>query len=579
MVVKKKISLEKILFSSCLCLLASSLLSAQPSLRTDFRIDGRLVDEVTNLPIARARVAVARATEREDVTTIVTAEDGLFSFAGLKPGKYSLTAQAHGYLLQAFNEHDQYSSAIVVGAGLNASGLIFRLAKENIIEGVITDEAGEPVRKAQITLYQTGTAGGSQGTRVRSRASTNDQGIYHFGHLTTGDYIISAVAEVWYARTPERRRIIAAASNAQGSVVTFTGLAGGSAAAGSIASDDPPPNPLDLAYPVTYFPGVTEPGAASVIHLSRGEKYVADFNLQPVRALHLKVPASGSPQSPMGIFLSQTMPDGSVVPIPTQSTRLPTGEFEVQGIAPGHYTLTTTTFAPSEAGARPGPATPSSSSTEIDALGNGVIEGGKVIASASLKAKLIFDPGASVASRSFLQLSDFKTRKSFFERIPDNGEVEFKQTVPPGSYEISISGGGGAGSFIRSITSTGARTYGRTLVINSAAPVTLQITISKGQGQITGVALRDGQRLAGVMIVAVPNDPAHNQVLFRRDQSDSDGTFSLPAVVPGDYTVLAIHNGWDLQWLKPEVLKPYLAQGEAVQVKQNGKYELKLKVQ
>jgi hypothetical protein len=577
--VLKKSWLEKILFSSCLCLLASSLLSAQPSVRADFKIDGRLVDAVTNQPIARARVAVAPATERDDFTTIVTAEDGLFSFAGLKAGKYTLTAQARGYLLQAFNQHDQYSSAIVVGAGLNASGLIFRLAKENIIEGVITDEAGEPVRKAQITLYQTGTAGGSQGTRIRNRATTNDEGIYHFGHLTSGDYIISAVAEVWYARTPERRRIIASASNSQGSGFTFAGLAGGNAAAGNISSEPPLPNPLDLAYPVTYFPGITEPGAASVIHLSRGEKYVADFNLQPVRALHLKVPAPGSPQSPMGVFVSQTMPDGSVVPVPTQSTRLPTGEFEVQGIAPGHYTLTTTTYTPSEAGARTGPATPSSSSTEIDALGNGVIEGGKVIASASLKAKLIFDPGASITSRSFLQLSDFKTRKNFLEPIPDNGEVEFKQNVPPGSYEISINGGRSVGSFIRSIASTGARTYGRNMVIRSAAPVTLQITIGKGQGQITGVALRDGQPLAGVMIVAVPSDPAHNQVLFRRDQSDSDGTFILPAVVPGDYTVLAIDNGWDLQWLKPEVLKPYLAQGETIQVKQNGKYELKLKVQ
>src|SRR6478672_2411532 len=241
--VLRKILLKKILFSSCLCLLASSLISAQPSVRADFRIDGRLVDAVTNLPIARARVAVAPATERDDVTTIVTAEDGLFSFAGLKPGKYSLTAQAHGYLLQAFNQHDQYSSAIVVGAGLNATGLIFRLAKENIIEGVITDEAGEPVRKAQITLYQTGTAGGSQGTRLRSRTTTNDEGIYHFGHLATGDYIISAVAEVWYARTPERRRIIVHVGNTQGSGFTSTGLAVGNAAADSGASDNPLPNP------------------------------------------------------------------------------------------------------------------------------------------------------------------------------------------------------------------------------------------------------------------------------------------------------------------------------------------------
>ena len=138
----RKILLKKILFSSCLCLLASSLLALS---RLSGLISGSMGalsrNRCTNLPIARARVAVALATERDDVTTIVTAEDGLFSFTGLKPGKYSLTAQAHGYLLQAFNQHDQYSSAIVVGAGLNASGLIFRLAKENIIEGAITDEA------------------------------------------------------------------------------------------------------------------------------------------------------------------------------------------------------------------------------------------------------------------------------------------------------------------------------------------------------------------------------------------------------------------------------------------------------
>jgi hypothetical protein len=577
--VHKKILLEKILYSSCIWLLAYSLLSAQPSVRADFRIDGRLVDSVTNQPIARAHVAVAPATERDAFTTIVTAEDGLFSFAGLKPGKYTLTAQAHGYLLQAFNQHEGYSSAIAVGVGLNASGLIFRLAKENVIEGAITDEAGEPVRKAQITLYQTGVAGGSEGTRMRSRVTSNDEGIYHFGHLTTGDYIISAVAEVWYARTPERSRMFVTSSNSQGAGFTSGGWVGGNAAAGSIASEPPLPNPLDLAYPVTYFPGVTESGAAAVIHLSRGEKYVADFNLQPVRALHVKVPAPGSPQSTVGFMLMQKMVDGSVVPIATQSTRLPTGEFELQGVAPGHYTLTATTYTPSGAGARAGPAIPSTSSTEIDALSNGVIERSKDMAPASLKAKLIFDPGASVTSRSFLQLSDFKTRKNFLERIPDNGEVEFKQNVPPGSYEISINAGRGVSSFIRSMTATGARAYGRTVVIKGATPVNLEISVGKGQGQINGVALRDGQPLAGVMIVAVPNDPAHNQVLFRRDQSDSDGTFSLPAVVPGDYTVLAIDNGWDLQWLKPEVLKPYLARGEAVQVKQNGKYELKLKVQ
>ena len=32
--------------------------------------------------------------------------------------------------------------------------------------------------------------------------------------------------------------------------------------------------------------------------------------------------------------------------------------------------------------------------------------------------------------------------------------------------------------------------------------------------------------------------------LIRRDQSDSDGSFALRDVVPGQYTVVAIQDGW-----------------------------------
>jgi hypothetical protein len=327
---------------------------------------------------------------------------------------------------------------------------------------------------------------------------------------------------------------------------------------------------------MTFFPGVIEPASASVIHLTRGEKYVASFNLQPVPALHLKIPVPAGQENSTSYRLEQHMFDGTVVPVPTQSMRLPSGELEIHGIAPGHYTLIANNMAPFEPGSPRGPAVVSTLRSEIDALGNGVIEG-KAVAHAALKAKIHLDPGVTIPSRSFLQLFDFQTRQSVFEQVPENGEIEFKQNVPPGSYEISMSSNGS--SFIRSITAAGARTNGRTVVIKGAAPVNLDITVGKGEGQITGVALRDGQPLAGVMVVAVPSDPAHNQVLFRRDQSDSDGTFTLPNVVPGDYTLLAIENGWDLQWLKPEVLKPYLAQGEALQVKQSGKYEVKLKVQ
>ena len=68
------------------------------------------------------------------------------------------------------------------------------------------------------------------------------------------------------------------------------------------------------------------------------------------------------------------------------------------------------------------------------------------------------------------------------------------------------------------------------------------------------------------MIVMVPNDPEANGELFRRDQSDLDGTFSLGTVIPGDYTVVAIENGWDLNWSQPGVIAHYVEKGEKVSI-------------
>jgi hypothetical protein len=70
------------------------------------------------------------------------------------------------------------------------------------------------------------------------------------------------------------------------------------------------------------------------------------------------------------------------------------------------------------------------------------------------------------------------------------------------------------------------------------------------------------------MVVLVPNNPEVNRDLFRRDQSDLDGTFSLQNVLPGSYTVLAIENGWDLDWSQPGVIAAYLRRGQAIEVGQ-----------
>jgi len=72
--------------------------------------------------------------------------------------------------------------------------------------------------------------------------------------------------------------------------------------------------------------------------------------------------------------------------------------------------------------------------------------------------------------------------------------------------------------------------------------------------------------LAGAMVVLVPENPELDRALFRRDQSDLDGTFLLRNVVPGSYTLLAIENGWDLDWSHPVVIAAYLKHGRKIEV-------------
>jgi Carboxypeptidase regulatory-like domain len=542
---------QKMVSCFALVVLASMGLAAQQkslavTAPAGFEISGTLVNANTGQPIPRARVAVAPVTQRDNFTTVMTGEDGRFSFANLTPGKYTLTAQARGYLLQSFNQHDGFSSSIVVGPDLDSGNLLFRLAPEGAISGVVTDEAGEPVRNAQVMLYFTGLSAGIDATRPRGGAMTTDEGAYHFGHLPPGHYLVSVSARPWYAQHVRPQ---------DGSMDGPPGQA---------AFDPETARLLDVAYPVTFSGGATDAAAAIPIVVGRGDKAVADISLQPVQAVRIRLPEGVDFSHGSRVELQKRVLDGPPVRVSTQFQGNKE-RMEIVGLAPGRYTLTTS-----------GPDAEKAQSREIDVDGNGEIDNNQGNVYVSVSAKVQFDGGAT-AGQPTLQLLNKKSREAVNERVGSDGAVVFKQGVVPGSYEVSLFSGSGV--YMKSLTAAGASVAGRTIEIRPGAEVKLAISAVRGQGAITGTALRGDKPLPGAMIVLVPADPAHNQVLFRRDQSDSDGTFTLPNIVPGAYTLLAIENGWELEWMKPEVLKNYMGGGAAVQVQPNGKYELKVAVQ
>ena len=118
---------------------------------------------------------------------------------------------------------------------------------------------------------------------------------------------------------------------------------------------------------------------------------------------------------------------------------------------------------------------------------------------------------------------------------------------------------------IASIALDGRAHAGNRLTVRDR-PLSVVATVSQAETRVEGFARRDDKGMAGVMVVLVPKNRSAFRSLVRRDQSDSDGSFALRDVVPGQYTVVAIQDGWELDWAQPEVLGRYLPRGVAVTI-------------
>ena len=194
-----------------------------------FRVAGTIVNAVGGSPLARARVTINDARNSQNTQWMITGEDGRFEFKQVGAGKYQLRGAKRGFIAADYDQHEQFSTAIVTGAGLDNEHLVLRVAPFAVLSGKVLDESGDPVRNAMVSLYvEDRRAGVGRIQRVRSDRA-DDQGSYEFTPLDSGTYFLSVLAAPWYAVHP--------ASSLQ------------PGAANTLASVD---QSLDVAYPVTY---------------------------------------------------------------------------------------------------------------------------------------------------------------------------------------------------------------------------------------------------------------------------------------------------------------------------------------
>jgi hypothetical protein len=498
-----------------------------------FRIAGVVESKIDGHPLAGARVTIRDARNPRKFGSVVTSEDGKFAFSALPAGKYSLTGSKRGFVSSAYDQHEQFSTAIVTGAGLDTESLVLKLAPGAIITGKVLDEAGEPVRSALVSLYvQTHDEGVDQVRRFRG-GETDDQGVFEMTKLVPGTYFLSVSARPWYAVHPplERRADHVPADNSSG----FD-------------------RSLDVAYPTTYYADATEADSATPIPVRGGERLEVDFHLNPVPALRILVrgPHDGNDQ-PLFPRLEQSTFDGTSF-VQSNGTPLPNGEWELFGVPAGHYNIRIQ--GAGSTGLQMDGIDLSKDGDEIDTSKAEAMSSVKIVA--QIPGESALPPQLAVGLRSG------NRTMTNWRRFDAKGEADLPP-IPAGRYGLLILGSAKPYG-ISHLSVDGVEVPGHTLVVKPGSSPLVSITLTSGSAELEGIVKRAGKPVAGAMVVLVPKNPEGSREVYRRDQSDLDGTFSLRAVIPGSYTIVALENGWDLDWSQPEVIGIYAKHGRAVEV-------------
>ena len=275
-----------------------------------YKISGTVVNAVTGAPLARAKVSVADTRARARRIETITDEGGHFEFRGLAAGKYALQGTRSGYLVSAYQQHDQFSTAIVTGPEFDTGKLVLRLTPMAMIAGHVLDEAGEPVRAARVRLYMEDYSAGVSRVDRAGGATSDDRGYFDIGVLRPGTYFLSADAKPWYAVNPP---------------------------AENSAQHVPPA--LDVAYPTTFYGGATEAEGAAPIELKAGERQEIEIRLSPVPAVRLIFRAPE--ESPFQIPVLQKRVFDSLQSLPPQIRPTGPGVFELVGVPAGRYDVRT----------------------------------------------------------------------------------------------------------------------------------------------------------------------------------------------------------------------------------------------
>ncbi len=542
-----------IAFISLLSMWAALSASVAAALQ-GYPVSGVVLDSVSNQPLPG--IAVTLTPDKGGAgQTVRSAANGQFVFPSVAVGKYILSGSGPGYRAQGLNQHDNYFTGIAVGPKVDATNLVFRLQPNATIRGQVVDEQNEPVRNATAQLFRMDEVEGIRRAVSVSNAGTDDQGDYHFSHLGPGTYYVALAARPWYAQYAPQ-----------------FGQSHRQLDPDTAAHAEQEEAQLDVAYPLTFYPEADDSSQATAITLHAGERFTADVVMRAVPAAHLKIRYDKGLQANSPSIMQRIF-DGLLIPVlASQGYGYGQGMFEFGGLAPGHYALEFPGGLTDKSGGKSGWF------RDVDLYGDLEISASDSPPMATVTGLVAYDSAPAPRETAYVELRNEQSEDRWTGKVSDKGLFGLQDNeLRPGTYQAVLYGA--PDWIITRITAQGARVQGTQITLAAGGAAKLVFTASRVSAALSGVVTQGDKPVAGAMVLLVPDDGSQDKQRYRRDESDSDGTFTLRQVVPGRYTAVAIQNGWNTEWGDPAVLAPYLSKGEKVTIAADKSTDIKLQVQ
>ena len=528
------------------------------------RIKGRLVAADTGAPVRRAQVRLSGTDVMPKVAT--TDNEGAYEFRDLPAGRFTITATKSGFVTVGYGQTRPFESGkpIDLAEGQVLDRADITMPKGSVIAGRILDEFGEPVADASVSALRSTWSNGRRRLQATGRAAlTNDLGQYRIYGLPPGEYYVSATL-----RGSQEMMVMEMAAVA--AVRTGVAAAGGS---------EPPRS----GYAPTYYPGTPNGSEAQRLSVALGqEAQNTDFALVPVRLARISGTVIGSDGRPLAGVMVNAVPRSSGVtnvlfPSGGTSRTDQSGNFTINGVAPGEYTL-------NAQGAQTITSTGDGGNTMVFTMrrsvggGDGESEFGSiplsvagddlanvVIATSkgtSASGRVTYE-GGSAPSRNTLRISAASPDADGpmmliggSSSVTAEGTFQLRGLAGPRVFRVTNVP---AGWVLKAIRHNGTDITDEEIHINPAQPITgLEVVLTNRTTEVSGTVKAGNDPASDYTVVIFSDDPAKWAVPMTRHVASArpsqTGRFEIKNLPAGSYYAVALEYIPQGDWNDPDVL-------------------------